>query len=447
MASRSSQLFARARRVIPGGVDSPVRAFGAVGGEPLFIARGEGPHIWDVDGRRYIDYVMSWGALPLGHAPAAVVEAVAAAARAGTSFGAPVEAEAALAEAIVEALPGAEQVRFVNSGTEAAMSALRLARAYTGRPGVVKFAGCYHGHADPFLVEAGSGALTHGHPSSPGVPEEAVRHTYIAPYNDLAAVERLFEERGRSIAAVIVEPVAANMGLVPPAPGFLEGLRALTRRHGALLIFDEVITGFRLAWGGAQVRYGVQPDLTCLGKVIGGGLPVGAYAGPREIMRRLSPEGPVYQAGTLSGNPLTMAAGLATLEALRRPGAYERLEAAARRLAEGLAAAAESLPAAGLPAAAAGAAPLQVVREGTLVGLFFAPRPPAAYADVLAADRARYARFFWEMLKRGVYLPPSPFEILFVSLAHDKDVLDRTAEAARDALEALGRAEAEEEEG
>ncbi|MBX5477245.1 MAG: glutamate-1-semialdehyde 2,1-aminomutase [Clostridia bacterium] len=429
MSSRSSELFARAQRVIPGGVDSPVRAFGAVGGEPRFIARGEGPYVWDVDGRRYIDYVMSWGALPLGHAAAPVVEAVAAAARSGTSFGAPVESEARLAEIIVDALPGVDQVRFVNSGTEATMSALRLARAYTGRPGVVKFAGCYHGHADPFLVEAGSGALTHGHPSSPGVPEDAVRHTYIAPYNDLAAVERLFRDHGDAIAAVIVEPVAANMGLVPPAPGFLQGLRDITRRHGALLIFDEVITGFRLSWGGAQVRYGVRPDLTCLGKVIGGGLPVGAYAGPHDIMRLLSPAGPVYQAGTLSGNPLTMAAGIATLEALRQPGAYERLEAAARSLAEGLAAAA-----AGAATGSAAQPPLQVVREATLVGLFFSPRPPATYEDVLAADRTRYARFFWAMLEQGVYLPPSPFEILFVSLAHDEACVARTIEAAREAL-------------
>lgn len=427
---RSRELFERALRVIPGGVSSPVRAFGAVGGTPLFIARGEGSRIWDADGREFIDYVMSWGALPAGHAPPEVVEAVREASARGTSYGAPTEPEVRLAGLIVSALPGMEQVRFVNSGTEAAMSALRLARAVTGRPGVVKFSGGYHGHADAFLVEAGSGALTHGHPSSPGVPEAAARHTHVGPYNDLDAVRGLFSERGSEIAAVIVEPVAANMGLVPPAQGFLEGLRDVTRAHGALLIFDEVITGFRLAWGGAQTVFGVRPDLTCLGKVIGGGLPVGAYAGPREWMERVSPAGDVYQAGTLSGNPLAMAAGFATLEIMRRPGAYERLEQAAAGLQEVLSRAAGE----------SGLRDVHAVRHGTLAGLFFSERPPATYAEVLRTDRDRYAAFFHAMLDEGVYLPPSPYEVLFTSLAHDEEVLARTERAARQAFRRIGEA-------
>ena len=424
--TRSKELYAEALRLMPGGVNSPVRAFRAVGGEPVFFARGEGPYVWDVDGNRYIDFVASWGPLILGHAHPAVVEAVCRAARQGMTFGAPTEAESTLARMILEAFPAMERVRFVNSGTEAAMSALRLARAYTGRPKVVKMQGGYHGHADALLVQAGSGVATFGLPDSPGVTEGMARDTLVVPYNDLAAVEALFAQIGDEIAAVIVEPVAGNMGVVLPQEGYLEGLRRLTREHGALLILDEVITGFRLAYGGAQTLWGLAPDLTCLGKVIGGGLPVGAYGGRAEVMALVAPEGPVYQAGTLSGNPLAMAAGIATLEELRKPGAYERLAALGRRWAQGLAARAKE---AGIP--------LQVNAIGSMMTAFFTEEPVRDYASAKRSDAARYARFFHAMLQRGVYLAPSQFEASFVSLAHTPEVVDAALEAAGEAFRNL----------
>src|SRR5690606_18323065 len=391
-----------AQRVIPGGVNSPVRAFRAVGGVPLFFARGAGAHLYDLDGNSYIDYVGSWGPLILGHAHPGVVAAVQETAARGTSFGAPNLAELRLAELIVAAVPSVERVRLVNSGTEATMSALRLARAYTGRHRIIKFAGCYHGHVDSLLVQAGSGATTLGVPDSPGVTPAVAADTLLAPYNDLQAVEALFAAHGQEIAAIIVEPVAGNMGLVPPRPGFLEGLRELTARHGALLIFDEVITGFRVAYGGAQSLYGVQPDLTCLGKVIGGGMPIGAYGGRADIMDMISPAGPVYQAGTLSGNPLAAAAGVATLEALQQDGVYARLAELGRRLAEGLA---EQARRTGVPA--------QVAQVGSCVGFFFAQEPVVDYDSARRADVRRYGAFFHKMLARGVYLPPAQFETMF----------------------------------
>ncbi|MBO8142142.1 MAG: glutamate-1-semialdehyde 2,1-aminomutase [Firmicutes bacterium] len=415
---------------MPGGVNSPVRAFRAVGGTPLFIERGDGALIWDLDGRSYIDYVGSWGPLILGHAHPKVVEAVRRAAALGTSFGAPNRWELRLAELIVEAVPSVERVRLVNSGTEATMSALRLARAFTGRNRIVKFAGCYHGHVDGLLVQAGSGATTLGVPDSPGVTPAVAAETIIAPYNDLAAVERLFDQHGDEIAAVIVEPVAGNMGLIPPRPGFLAGLRELSARHGTLLIFDEVITGFRVARGGAQALYGVQPDLTCLGKVIGGGLPIGAYGGRADIMELVAPAGPVYQAGTLSGNPLAAAAGAATLEVLTEEGVYERLEESGRTLAEGLAQQARE---AGVP--------LRVTRVGSCLGLFFTGEEVTDYDSARRADGRLYAAFFHGMLARGVYLPPAQFETAFVSLAHGPEQLERTVAAAGEAFrEAAGRA-------
>ncbi|ACZ39234.1 glutamate-1-semialdehyde 2,1-aminomutase [Sphaerobacter thermophilus] len=421
--TRSERAFAEAQRYMPGGVNSPVRAFRAVGGTPPFIERGQGSRLTDVDGNVYIDYVCSWGPLIAGHAHPAVTARLHEAVDRGTSYGAPTEAETELARLVVEMVPSIEMVRFVNSGTEATMSALRLARGATGRDKIVKFAGCYHGHADALLSTAGSGVLTLGIPSGPGVTAGTAADTISLPYNDLDAVRAAFAESGDQIAAVIVEPVAGNMGVIPPAEGFLEGLREITREHGALLIFDEVITGFRVAPGGAQERYGVLPDLTCLGKIIGGGLPVGAYGGRRDLMEQMAPLGPVYQAGTLSGNPLAMAAGIATLELLREPGMYERLEALGAQLAEGMTRAAE---AAGVP--------LTVNRVGSMLTGFFTEGPVTDYASATAADTTRYARFHQAMLARGVYLAPSQFEAAFVSLAHTAEDLEQTAEAAMAAM-------------
>ena len=419
----SEEWFAAAARLMPGGVNSPVRAFRAVGGTPFFVARGEGARIVDVDGRSYVDYVMSWGPLILGHAPKRVTDALRAALDRGTSYGAPTPGEVELAREIAAAVPSMEMLRLVSSGTEAAMSALRVARGTTGRPKLVKFEGGYHGHADSLLVKAGSGGATFGVPDSLGVPADLARLTLTVPYNDLDAVRALLEADGREVAAVIVEPVAGNMGVVPPAPGFLAGLRELTRRHGVLLIFDEVITGFRVAYGGAQARYGVTPDLTILGKIIGGGLPVGAYGGRREIMESVSPLGGVYQAGTLSGNPLAVAAGLETLRALREPGVYETLEARAVALEAGLG---EAAARAGVPAT--------VNRVGSMLTAFFTAGPVTDWTSAARADRTRYAAFFHAMLGRGVYLAPSQFEAAFLSLAHSPDEVAMTVEAARAAL-------------
>jgi glutamate-1-semialdehyde 2,1-aminomutase len=424
--ARSAALFERARSLMPGGVNSPVRAFGAVGGTPRFIAAGFGPRMTDVDGREYIDYVGSWGPLILGHAHPAVVEALREAAARGTSFGAPCQAEVEMAELVCECVPSVEVVRMVNSGTEAAMSAIRLARAATGRSKIVKMDGCYHGHADALLVKAGSGVATFGLPDSPGVTPGAAADTLTVPYNDAAAVAQLLQSDGKNIAAVILEPVAGNMGLVPPAPDYLETLRALTAKHGVLLIFDEVMSGFRVALGGAQALYGVTPDLTVLGKVIGGGLPVAAYGGRRDLMARIAPSGPVYQAGTLSGNPLAMAAGLATLRLLRAPGFYERLEATSRSLCEGL----HNL-------AREAAVPIWQNRVGSMLGLFFQDGPVANYEQAARSDKARYARWFHGMLAAGVYFPPSQFETFFVGAAHGPAEVDATLDDARRVFAAL----------
>ncbi|MGB9886400.1 MAG: glutamate-1-semialdehyde 2,1-aminomutase [Moorellales bacterium] len=420
---RSRELFRRAQRVIPGGVNSPVRAFRAVGGTPPFIVRGEGAYIYDVDGNRYLDYVGSWGPLILGHRHPRVIAALQNALATGTSFGAPTEGEVRLAERLTEAMPGLEMVRLVNSGTEATMSALRLARAYTGSEKIVKFEGCYHGHADCLLVRTGSGALTLGVPTSPGVPPGVLADTLVLPYNDLDALTALFARLGREIAAAIVEPVAGNMGCVPPEPGFLEGLRRLTRENGSLLIFDEVITGFRLTYGGAQTYYGVQPDLTCLGKIIGGGLPVGAYGGRGEIMERVAPAGPVYQAGTLSGNPLAVAAGTATLDELKATNPYPELERRAGLLAAGL-----------QEAASQAGVEVTVNRIGSMMTVFFHPGPVRNAASVGQSDTRRYARFFHSMLQSGIYLPPSQFECWFLSVAHTEQDIELTLEAARKAF-------------
>ncbi|MDQ4097335.1 MAG: glutamate-1-semialdehyde 2,1-aminomutase [Actinomycetota bacterium] len=415
--STNAELFDRARAVIPGGVNSPVRAFTKVGGVPYFVARAEGASVWDADGRRYIDYVQSWGASILGHANPRVVEAVQRAAADGTSYGAPTEREVRLAEAIAERLPSCERVRLLSSGTEAAMTAVRVARGFTGRDRIVTFAGCYHGHADVLLAAGGSGMATLGLPSSAGVPKAAVADTLVVPYNVVPEVQE-------DVAAVIIEPVAANMGLVAPAPGFLEGLRAACDRAGALLIFDEVITGFRVGLGGAQGRFGVVPDLSVLGKVIGGGLPLAAIGGRADVMGVLAPDGPVYQAGTLSGNPLATAAGLAVLEQLD-DAAYAQLAGRAEQLAAWLT---DVISEAGLA--------VQVPVVGPLMGLFFADAPPVDYDTARAADGDRYAAFFHEMLARGVALPPSPFEAIFPSLGHSKDELERTADLAAAAIRA-----------
>ncbi|RJQ06902.1 MAG: glutamate-1-semialdehyde-2,1-aminomutase [Bacillota bacterium] len=425
----STELFEEAKRYIPGGVNSPVRSFSSVGGTPRFIERGDGPYIFDVEGRRYIDYVCSWGPLILGHRPREVLAALSEAMERGTTFGAATRAETDLARLVVELVPGIELVRMVNSGTEATMSAVRLARGFTGRQKIIKFTGCYHGHADPFLVEAGSGMATLGLPGSPGVPETATSATLVCPYNDAATLESIFETHGPEVAAVILEPIAANMGVVPPEPGFLQSVAKLCRQAGALVIFDEVITGFRVALGGAQELYGLTPDLTCLGKIIGGGLPVGAYGGRRDVMEMVSPAGPVYQAGTLSGNPLAMAAGLATLRALKAPGLYDTLERRSRRLAEGLA-----------ERARANGVPFRVNRVGSLLTPFFSLRPVRSYEDAKNCDRDAYRVFFWTMLERGVYLAPSPFEAMFVSLAHRDEDIDETIESAGAAFAAVAEA-------
>jgi glutamate-1-semialdehyde 2,1-aminomutase len=422
----SNELFARARGLIPGGVNSPVRAFAAVGATPRFIERGEGPYLVDVDGNRYIDYVMSWGPLIHGHAFPPVVEAIERTARLGTSFGAPSPLEVELAAAVTSAMPSVELIRFVSSGTEAAMSAIRVARAFTGRDLIVKFAGNYHGHSDMLLVDAGSGGLTLGIPSSPGVPAGATATTIVASYNDVAALEAIFGAHGRQIAAVIVEPIAGNMGVVVPDLGFLEAARRLTANAGGLLIADEVITGFRVAHGGAQALFDLQPDLTVLGKIIGGGLPVGAYGGREDIMRLVAPDGPVYQAGTLSGNPLAMAAGLAGLAPLNSPAFYERLSEATNRLAEGL-------------AAVAGDANIRLTinRVTGLLTAFFSGGPVRTVTDAKASDAQAFAHFHAAMLRRGVYLPPSQYEAWMISSAHADEIIDQTLAAAADSLREL----------
>jgi glutamate-1-semialdehyde 2,1-aminomutase len=417
--SKSEELFGRAQETIPGGVNSPVRAYRSVGGNPPFIARGEGSHIFDVDGNEYIDCVCSWGPLLLGHRHPEIVAALERALAIGTSFGAPTEQEVELAEAIRDAMPSIEMVRLVNSGTEATMSAIRVARGFTGRDLIVKFEGCYHGHVDSLLVKAGSGVATLGIPDTQGVPKAFCDTTIALPFNDAQAVERAFRAHGDRIAAVIVEPVAGNMGCVPPLPGYLEALRDITARFGALLILDEVMTGFRVAFGGAQQRYGIRPDLTTLGKVIGGGLPVGAYGGRKDIMSKVAPVGPIYQAGTLSGNPLAVAAGLATLRYLKRhPEVYGQLEARAGELC------------------AAAPAGLMVNRVGSMFTWFFTEQPVTDYESAKRSDTARFARFFRGMLERGIYLAPSQFEAAFVSAAHSEEDVRRTVVAAREALRA-----------
>jgi glutamate-1-semialdehyde 2,1-aminomutase len=420
---KNHELFERAQQRIPGGVNSPVRAFRAVGGTPPFFARASGAHLWDAEGRRYIDYLGSWGPMVLGHTHPAVVEAVQEAASRALSFGAPTEAEIELAELLCRLVPSLEMVRLVSSGTEATMTAIRLARGFTGRELIVKFEGCYHGHADALLVKAGSGALTFGNPSSAGVPADTASHTLVLDFNAVDQVKSVFEKQGKDIAGVIVEPVAGNMNLVLPAPGFLETLREECTRHGAVLILDEVMTGFRVALGGAQARFGIRPDLTTLGKVIGGGLPVGAVGGRREIMQKIAPLGPVYQAGTLSGNPVAVAAGLATLKLVQQPGFFETLEATTRGLVDGLQAEARK----------AGAA-FSAQSIGSMFGVYFRASSPRSFAEVMQADRERFNRFFHEMLKHGVYLAPSAYEAGFVSAAHGAAEIEETVRAARAAF-------------
>ncbi len=419
----SNQLFQEAKQYMPGGVNSPVRAFKAVGGEPLFIRRGVGCRIYDEDGNEFIDYVLSWGALILGHAHPKVVAVLKSTLESGTSFGAPTRLENILAQVICNAVPSIEMIRFVNSGTEAVMSAIRLARAFTHRNKVIKFVGCYHGHSDGLLVKAGSGAATLGIPDSQGVPLSHAQDTLVASYNDLPNVERIFSAHPKEVAAVIVEPVAANMGVVLPKPGFLQGLCQLTQDSGALLIFDEVITGFRINYGSTQTVYSVTPDLVCLGKVIGGGLPIGAYAGRREIMEMVAPMGPVYQAGTLSGNPIAMTAGIETLELLREPGVYQRLEEMTARLAQGIREAAEEV---GIP--------IFLSRAGSMLTIFFTAQEVTDYGTACSSDPKLYASYFNEMLRKGIYLPPSQFEAQFLSLAHGDEEIEATITAVRQAF-------------
>lgn len=474
LQEKSKELFMKAQKYIPGGVNSPVRAFRGVGGTPPYIEKGTGAYLWDADGNQYIDLLASWGPLILGHRHSEVVKALDKAMTRGTSFGAPIDLEIDLASLIVEAFPSVEMVRMVSSGTEATMSALRVARAFTQKDKILKFEGCYHGHVDSLLIKAGSGLLTMGSPTSPGVPAELAASTLIAPYNDLEAVEKIFAAAGKEIAAVIVEPVAGNMGVVPPLPGFLQGLRDITQKYGSLLIFDEVITGFRVAYGGAQNRFGVEPDMTCLGKIIGGGLPVGAYGGRKEIMEQVAPLGPVYQAGTLSGNPLAMAAGTATLEILQKPGVYQELEEKAAYLAQGLAEAAfraglavymveinsnneYSVGAlasdnenadkfrrveltqeqqAGNDLTLVNDKPIGIclTRVGSMLCTFFTSRPVTSYASALTSNTELYAKYFWAMQRAGVYLAPAQFEAAFVSLVHSYEDLNQIIKASRQAF-------------
>jgi glutamate-1-semialdehyde 2,1-aminomutase len=424
--SKSKKLFAEAKKHIPGGVNSPVRAFRSVGGEPLFIKSAKGSRITDVDGKSYIDYVLSWGPMILGHAHPRVTTALKKAVANGTSFGAPTELEITLAKLVKKAVPSIEMVRMVSSGTEATMSAIRAARGVTGRDKILKFDGCYHGHADSLLVKAGSGVATFGLPDSPGVPSDLARHTLTVAYNDLAAVREIVAREGERIACIIVKPVAGNMGCVPPFPGFLQGLRAVCDQYGIVLIFDEVMTGFRVAYGGAQQLFKVKPDMTCLGKVIGGGMPVGAYGGKREIMEKISPLGPIYQAGTLSGNPLAMTAGIETLQLLAKPGVYKTLEKSAATLEQGLRAAARE---AGIPA--------NVNRVGSMFTAFFTDKAVFDFASAKTSDTARFGRFFNAMLKNGVNLAPSQFEAAFLSLAHTSSDIAKTIEAARKSMKGL----------
>jgi len=424
--TRSEELFERAKAVIPGGVSSPVRAFKAVGGTPLFVARAEGARFWDEDGRSFVDYIGSWGPMILGHAHPAVLEAIRDAASRGTSYGAPCALEVELAERVVRHVPSVEKVRFVSSGTEATMSALRVARGFTGRRKILKFDGCYHGHADSLLVAAGSGVATLGIPGSAGVPEGTVADTLVVAYNDVPAVERVVAAHASDLAAVIVEPACGNMGTVAPQPGYLEALREITRQNGTVLVFDEVMTGFRLALGGAQQLYGIRPDMTCLGKIVGGGLPAAAYGGRADIMATVAPEGPVYQAGTLSGNPLAMAAGATLLDLLARPGTYDTLEARSARLEEGLRRGARD----------AGAT-VRINRVGSMITVFFCAGPVTDYATAKASDTKRFGRFFHAMLERGIYLPPAQFEAAFVSLAHGEAEIDLTVTAATEAFRAV----------
>ncbi len=425
---KSRDLFEKARQLIPGGVNSPVRACRSVGKEPVFIEEARGATLIDADGNQYIDYVGSWGPMILGHGHPAVIEAIHSVLHRGTSFGAPVDLEIRLAEMIIEAVPGLEMVRMVNSGTEATMSAIRVSRAYTGRSKIIKFDGCYHGHADTLLVAAGSGVATLGIPGSPGVPEDMIKHTLSLPYNDIETFKSVMEEQGDEVAAVIVEPVAGNMGLVPPIPGFLEELRKQTEKSGSVLIFDEVMSGFRVAHGGAQALYGIEPDLSAFGKIVGGGLPVGVYGGKKAIMAQTAPEGPVYQAGTLAGNPLAMAAGIAALTEIKKPGFYDKLEEKSQRLGDGLIGAAQK---AGVKAV--------LNRVGSMLGLFFTETPVRSFADAKTSNLDMFSAYFRQMFEKGIYLAPSQFEAVFVSAAHEDADIDRTIAAAESVFGELDR--------